>query len=141
MAAGACRLRTITSCRRAMSSSSSDARLRTRNESRETGADRKVIMRRNAMAVVPENPQSFSTLHSFEQGQAAPRGVPLSRSLARTRRGGCDPVAIRRKRTKRDARLGAFARRPRSDPTGALAVDRSLLRMIPIRTNMYRAIH
>jgi hypothetical protein len=43
--------------------------LRTRNESRETRADRIVIMHLKAMAVVLENPQSFPTVHSFEQGQ------------------------------------------------------------------------
>jgi hypothetical protein len=52
-----------------MSSSSSDARLRTLNESRETRADRIVIMHPDGMAVVLKNPQSFSTVHSFEQAQ------------------------------------------------------------------------
>jgi hypothetical protein len=52
-----------------MSASSRDARLRTRNESRETRADRIVIMHPDGMAVVPENPQSFLTVHSFEQGK------------------------------------------------------------------------
>ena len=50
-----------------MSSSSSDARLRTRNESREARVDRIVIMHPDSMAVVPEIPQSLSTVHSFEQ--------------------------------------------------------------------------
>ena len=53
----------------AMSSSSSDARLRTRNESSETRADRIVLMHPDDVAVVPEIPQPFSTVHSFEQGQ------------------------------------------------------------------------
>jgi hypothetical protein len=52
-----------------MSSSSSDARLRIRDEGRETRVDRIVIMHPDAMAVVLENLQSFSTVHSFEQGQ------------------------------------------------------------------------
>ena len=52
-----------------MSSSSSDARLRTRNESREARVDRIVIMHPDSMAVVPEIPQSLSTVHSFEQRQ------------------------------------------------------------------------
>jgi hypothetical protein len=51
---------------RAMSSSSSDARLRTRNESGATRVDRIVIMHPDGMAVVPEIPQSLSTVHSFE---------------------------------------------------------------------------
>jgi hypothetical protein len=42
---------------------------RTRNESRETIVNRIVIMHPNSMAVVPEIPQSLSTVHSFEQGQ------------------------------------------------------------------------
>jgi hypothetical protein len=46
--------------------SSSDAQLRTRNESRETRAGRIVIMHPDSMAVVRENPQSFSTVHNFE---------------------------------------------------------------------------
>ena len=54
-----------------MSSSSSDARLRTRNESRETRVDRIVIMHPDGMAAVPEIPQSFSKVHSFAQGQLA----------------------------------------------------------------------
>jgi hypothetical protein len=54
-----------------MSSSSSNARLRTRNESRETRVDRIVIMHRDGMTVVPETPQSLSTVHSFQQGQPA----------------------------------------------------------------------
>jgi hypothetical protein len=48
--------RTITWCRKAISSSSSDARLRTRNESRETRVDRIEIMHPDGMAVVPEIP-------------------------------------------------------------------------------------
>src|SRR5262249_3146627 len=52
-----------------MSSSSSDARLRTRNESRETRVDRIEIMHPDGMAAVLEIPQSFSTVHSFAQGQ------------------------------------------------------------------------
>jgi hypothetical protein len=39
------------------------------NESRETRADRIVTMHPDGMAVVPENPRSFSKVHSFEQGQ------------------------------------------------------------------------
>jgi hypothetical protein len=54
---------------KAISSSSSDTRLRTRNESRETRVDRIVIMHPDSMAVVPEIPQSLSTVHSFAQGQ------------------------------------------------------------------------
>jgi hypothetical protein len=49
-----------------MSSSSSDARLRTRNESRETRVDRIVTMHPDGMAVMPEIPQFLSTVHSFE---------------------------------------------------------------------------
>jgi len=41
---GRCRRRTVTWCRRATTSSSSEARLRTRNESREPRADRSVSM-------------------------------------------------------------------------------------------------
>jgi hypothetical protein len=54
----------------ASSSSSSDARLRTRNESKETRVDRIAIMHLDSMATVLEIPQSFSTVHSFAQRQA-----------------------------------------------------------------------
>jgi hypothetical protein len=46
--------------------SSSDARVRTQNESRETRVDRIVIMHPDGMAVVPEIPQFLSSVHSFE---------------------------------------------------------------------------
>jgi hypothetical protein len=49
--------------------SSSDARLRTRNESRETRVDRIAIIHPDGMAVMPEIPRSLWTVHSFEQGQ------------------------------------------------------------------------
>ena len=52
-----------------MSSSSSDAQLRTRNENRGTRVDRIVIMHPDGMAVVLEIPQSRSIGHSFEQAQ------------------------------------------------------------------------
>ena len=68
-----------------MSSTSSDARLRTRDESRETRANRIVIMYPDGMAVVPENPQSFSTVHSFERGQA-PLQVTLQPNAVRVQR-------------------------------------------------------
>jgi hypothetical protein len=58
-------------CGRPMTSSSSDARLRTRNESRETRVDRIVIVHPDGMAAVPEISQSFSTVRSFAQGQDA----------------------------------------------------------------------
>src|SRR5215469_11773503 len=61
-----------------MSSSSSDARLRTRNESRQTSVDRIVIMHPDGMAAVPEIPQSFWTVHSFAQGQDAGFFAPHS---------------------------------------------------------------
>jgi hypothetical protein len=49
-----------------MSSSSSDARPQTRNESRETrSGQNRDHGPLGATAVVPENPQSFSTVHSF----------------------------------------------------------------------------
>jgi hypothetical protein len=60
----------------------------TRNESKETRTDSIVIMHLDAMAVVPENPQSFSTVHSFEQGQVA---VDLR---SRDRSHGCIIVSI-----------------------------------------------
>jgi hypothetical protein len=59
-------------------------RLRIRNESRETRGDRIVIMHLGGMAVVQENPQSFSTVHSFEQGQVIPHS-DLPRSCAASR--------------------------------------------------------
>jgi predicted ATPase len=42
------------------------SKLRTRNESRETRVDRIVDMLPDGMALVPEIPQSLSTVHSFE---------------------------------------------------------------------------
>jgi hypothetical protein len=57
---------------------SNDARLRTRNESRETRANRMVIVHPDAMGVVQENPQSFSMVHSFEQGQEARPDHPIA---------------------------------------------------------------
>ena len=51
----------------AMSSSSGDARLRTRNESKATRADRMLIMH-PTYGVVRENSQSLSLVRSFVQG-------------------------------------------------------------------------
>jgi hypothetical protein len=47
-------------------SRSSDARLRNRNESMETKADRMVIMPPDRTAITRKNPQAFPTVHSVE---------------------------------------------------------------------------
>jgi hypothetical protein len=44
------------------------------NERRETRADKIVIMHPDGMAVVPETPQSFSTVHNFQQGHRLMEG-------------------------------------------------------------------
>jgi len=63
---GRCRRKTISRCRKATRSSSSDARLRNRNESMEARADRMVIMPPGRTAITRENPQTFPIVHSFE---------------------------------------------------------------------------
>src|ERR1700730_4708973 len=69
---GRCRRRTVTWCRRATSSSSSEARRRTRNESREPTADRSAIM---PTTVWPWYKKRYtcSVFPSFEQAHGRPR--------------------------------------------------------------------
>jgi hypothetical protein len=67
---GRCRRRTVTWCRRATSSSSSEARLRTRNESREQTADRSAYMPTTVWARHKKRYTSSAGL-TFEQAQVA----------------------------------------------------------------------
>ena len=65
---GRCRRRTVTWCRRAMSSSSSEARLRTRNESREPTTDRRAIMSTTVWKWYKKH-YTCSAFSTFEQAQ------------------------------------------------------------------------
>ena len=57
------------------------------NTGREQGneSEQNLIMQPDGMAVVPENPQSFSTVHGFERGQA-PLQVTLQPNAVRVQR-------------------------------------------------------
>jgi hypothetical protein len=65
-----------------MSSSSGHARLRTRNQ-RENESGQFVLVRPDGIAVVLENPQSFSVVHDFEQSSRVKRIELFERSPTR----------------------------------------------------------